>query len=311
MSRRPPTDTFTRFTSNTPHASQNPASSFTPSSPSSIRGPIPPGPDGETPAQKVERLRAMARAQRVNQQLSGTEKMLDRGRMIADRMHRFTTYSLLGLTGASAVFAVYGLFSLLGHTRRQKRAWIDREMNRLQEAQQAFLRGDADAEQLHLLEQERAGEEIAARARQEKEKKKSESMWARMKGMIGKGAAVGDMGSETQAEAEAREMRRGGREKILENAWLEGEVRPAAVAESGIEGVGIDSKGRPVPANKMERVVRKVEDERRTGEDEVIARTSITGGPLDVLAGNVASAVKPSQSNNGWLSWIRGGGSQG
>ena len=310
MSRRPPSDAFTRFTSNNSHAAQKPTSFAypLPKASASAAGPRPsPGGNGETPKEKVARLRALARSQKEGQ-LSGVDKAISGGRRWADVAHRVTTYTLLGLTGISAVVGVYSLFSLITHSRRQKRAFIDREMGRLQDAQQAFLRGDASAEQLHLLEQERAGEDLIAKAAAEKSQKKSEGVWARLKGAVGQGAAAGDLGTETQKEAEARESRRGGKGRLLEEAWAETELRPVAVTPSGIEGVGYDEKGRPVPANKMQRVARKVGKQRRTGEDEVKARTGIQAGPLDVLASNVASNVTPSNSSNSWLSWVRGSG---
>jgi len=302
MSRRPPSDAFTRFTSTTPHASQKPASSFSyqplSGQPSSRRAsPVSfgtSGPDGETPAQKVARLRAAARAAKERAAMSPMDRIIDRGRSIADHLHRITTYGLIGLAGISTVIAVYGVTSLITYNRRQKRAWIDREMEKLQNARQAFLRGNATAEQLHLLEQERAGDEMAANAKRERERKKSEGYWAQLKGLVGKGAAVGEMGREEPAEIEARKVRRGVREKLLDDGWIEGEVRPVAVAPSGIQGVGLDAKGRPVPANKMERVVRNV-------EGEVTASTGgVTGGPLDVVA-NAATA-----ESRGWSSWFWG-----
>lgn len=304
MSRRPPSDTFTRFTSHNPSAAQNPTSFTSSQSPASAGGSRPPA-DTETPQQKVARLRALAKAQKEGQ-LSGVDRVVAGGRRWADIAHRTTTYGLLGLTGLSAVIGLYSLVSLVTYSRRQKRAFIEKEMDRLHGAQQAFLRGEADAEQLHLLEQERAGEEMAVKAKAEKTKKASEGVWARMKGMVGRGAAAGEMGTETQAEAEARELRRNSRERLLQDGWVEGELKPVAVAQSEIEGVGYDEKGRPVPVNKVQRVSRKV-SERRT--DEAVQESIVaTGGSLDVLADNVASTVNPNSSNS-WLSWIRGSGS--
>ena len=219
-------------------------------------------------------------------------------------MHRATTYGLFGLAGLSAAVAMYGLVGLVSHSRRQKRAWIEREMGRLDAAQQAFLRGEADAEQLHLLEQERAGEEMVDQRKREKEKKKTEGIWSKVKAFAGTGAAVGDMGAETAEEAKVREMMSRGRERVLQGSFVDGEVRQAAVEKTNIEGVGLDSKGRPVPLTKMERVVRKAEPEKNI---EVIDRRPRRAGPLDVMAANISEAVAPS--NSGWLSWLRGSSS--
>ena len=88
----------TRFTSTTPHASAKPPLSFRPniqsSSPTSKRT----GPAGETPLEKVKRLRAAANAAR-EAQVTTVDRIILRGRVWADRLHRITTLGLIGLTG--------------------------------------------------------------------------------------------------------------------------------------------------------------------------------------------------------------------
>jgi Cytochrome oxidase c assembly len=305
MSQKRPSDTFTRFTANSPHAAQKAPSSFSSNQPpnptvaaaTSSRRVHPRGPDGETPAEKVARLRMQSRAEKINASMSPVDRFLVRGRRWADNMHRVTTYGLLGLAALCSVTAIYGVLSLSAHTRTQKRAFVDRELNRLLEAQQAFLRGEANAEQLHLLEMERAGDDIEAQHQRQKELKKTDGVWAKVKGFAGIGAATGDMGPETPEEARVREMRHRGRERVLEQAFVEGEIRPAAVQQTNIEGVGLDSKGRPVPLTKMERVPvgERKRDQMAASADEVVSAR--IPGPLDVLAGNIAGAVSPSKSS--------------
>lgn len=92
----------TRFTSTTPHASAKPPSA----SRLPARG-IPlkkPGPPGETPQEKVKRLRAAADRAR-DAQVSQFDKILVRGRVWADRAHRFTALSLIGITG-TLIFSI-------------------------------------------------------------------------------------------------------------------------------------------------------------------------------------------------------------
>lgn len=257
----------------------------------------------------MARLRAAARLAKERGNASGVDRLLHHGRRWADNLHRVTTYALIAFTGVSTVVAVYGVTSLVAHNRRQKRAWIEREMNRLGEAQAAFLRGEATAEQLHLLEQERAGEEMALQHKRAVEAKKAESYWTRFKGVIGATAAKGEMGSETEQQRAAREARlqaKARQSAVSDGSYVEGEVVPVAmpVASSGIKGVGVDSKGRPVPQDRVEYVSGKIEQERRSGEKEVVARTGLTGGPLDVMAGNVVDAAKGGEK--GWWSWVTG-----
>jgi len=267
------------------------------------------GPAGETPSEKVARLRAAARQAKERGTLSGVDRFLVHGRRWADNVHRFTTYALIAFTGVSTVVAVYGITSLVAHNRRQKRAWIEREMDRLGQAQQAFLRGDATAEQLHLLEQERAGEELALQHKRAVEAKKSESYWSRVKGLVGATAAKGEMGTETEQEKVARLARSAarGRQSVRDDSYIEGEVQPVAmaVAPSGIKGVGVDSKGRPVPQDRVEYVASsQIEEQRRSGDKEAVARTGVKGGELDVLAGNVAEAA--TGGGKSWWNWVRG-----
>jgi hypothetical protein len=109
MSRRPPSDNFTRFTSTSPHASSKPpaASTFSYQPPTSRNQAPANSPfnaasrSNETPQEKVARLRAAARAAKVKQSMSLVDRMLDRGRVWADISHRVVTYGLIGFTGKS------------------------------------------------------------------------------------------------------------------------------------------------------------------------------------------------------------------
>ena len=101
----------TRFTATSPHAYMKPSiprskqasSSFTPSRtiPKPLKvHPLGPKPDipAETPAQKVARLRAQHVAKRASE-LTTWDKVVVRGRTMADVAHRITVMSLIGLTG--------------------------------------------------------------------------------------------------------------------------------------------------------------------------------------------------------------------
>ena len=212
----------------------------------------------------------------------------------ADRLHGFVTSphpaveaisteaQLTSPTGIATVISVWGLGSLITHNRRQKRAWIEREMQRLADAQTAFLRGEATAEQLYLLEQERAGEEITKKTAVEKRRRKEAGMWGRLKETVG--ITSGDMGREREQPKPSVQ----GGERLLEEGWVNDGSTMADKAGSG-------------------NVMQAVPDSQRNGEQEVMARTGIRGGPLDVLASNVATAVTP-KSTSDWMSWMRGSG---
>ncbi|KAK5105283.1 hypothetical protein LTS08_001558 [Lithohypha guttulata] len=306
MSRKPPTDTFTRFTSTTPSFSSSP--SFNSSPPSLKQNkptprpsqPSQPAPASETPQQRVARLRAAHLAKRAAE-LSTSDRILARGRRVADVLHRGTTYTLLGFSAVASVVAAYGLISLISHNRTQKRAWIEREMDRLEAARSAFLAGTADAEQLHLLEQERAGEELKQNYQKEKQRRKEEGYFTSVKNMFRSSAAAGDMGAEPTQQTLAergqslRESERRFQEdqaKAQQNQRFtrgdtEVELQRAAVSGSSIPGVGLDEKGRPVPLNKMQQVPVKQSPivDAIQGQGQVRRP-----GQLDMLADNISSS---------------------
>lgn len=303
MSRKPANDRFTRFTSTTPSASSSkPPTSFNSSQPT--QNPQQPSPSStETPQERVARLRAEHLRKRAAE-FSNTDRVLASGRRVADVLHRGATYTLLGFSALATVFAAYGLVSLVSHNRTQKRAWIEREMDRLESARAAFLKGTADAEQLHLLEQERAGEEIRNKYEEDKKRRKQEGWFSNVKKMFRSGAQAGDMGA-NPSEPTLRERA----ERLREAEFAEpqqmrtiqtnsGEVtmRPAAVAETSVPGVGLDEKGRPVPLGKVERVT----TERESPILAAVQAGTRRPGELDVLAQNATSA------SSNWLSSVFG-----
>jgi hypothetical protein len=195
--------------------------------------------------------------------------------------------------GIATVIALYAMTDLILHNRRQKRAWIDRELQKLYDAQQAFVRGDPTPEQLHLLQQERAGDEMVEKIKREKERKKRESWWRRGKAAIGLGPkAAGEGEGDDEARYGKVESRAEGPEVVLGKRLLEEE-----------RWVGDKKDGKSV----LEAVKNMVDNRRRTGEKELERIHGTQGGPLDVLAGNVTSAVKVQTSGrSSWFDWGRG-----
>lgn len=188
-------------------------------------------------------------------------------------------------------------------------------MDRLDDARRAFLAGTANAEQLHLLEQERAGEILRAKYEDEKKKNKEAGYFGKLKSYFTSTTGKGDLGVEepkrerlerlpeelgqtpvqntaSPASSESRGT------KMVRMGDTEVAFRPVAVQDSAIKGVGLDEKGRPVPANKMERVP-------ITADREVVKEIrQLKGGPLDVLAGN--AVVETKQAGQSWWGWING-----
>lgn len=203
---------------------------------------------------------------------------------------------------------------LILHNRRQKRAWIDRELQRLHDARQAFLRGDPTPEQLHLLQQERAGDELLEKAAKEKERKKRESLWGRGKAALGFEFASETSTKEGKGKGEGKEEdeARYGKVKVKAQEAQEGEIKvlPGERLLDEEQWRRDDGKTGSVTAAVKD----MVDEKRRSAEKElehISPATARLGGPLDVLANNVSGAVKGQNHTAGgssWLDWGRGEG---
>ena len=99
----------TRFTATSPHANSNPLPAASRVYPRNGSRPLPraslpqasrsPGPPGETPKEKVAWLRAEWRAKNIPKPPLW-DRIVVRGRDIADTAHQWTVLGILGFTGA-------------------------------------------------------------------------------------------------------------------------------------------------------------------------------------------------------------------
>ncbi|KAF2458058.1 hypothetical protein BDY21DRAFT_256950, partial [Lineolata rhizophorae] len=172
----------TRFTSTGPYAGSKFAGSQFAGRSTIVRLPEDGGkvPEGETPAQKIARLRAMADKQKMlRNEMSTFDKVILRGRVWADRAHRFTVYCLLGLGGMAVVLGAVSIVDMAIYSR-QKRLEYDQAnklayQTALHNAIAAKEAGVASEEALELI---RHDAEVAAA---EKEFQEQPSLWARTK----------------------------------------------------------------------------------------------------------------------------------
>ncbi|KAG5301758.1 hypothetical protein I7I48_01882 [Histoplasma ohiense] len=159
----------TRFTATGPYASSKMSIVNTgtlkwtgaKSSTSKTTGPFA-GPEGskqETPKQKVERLRAEARAARYSKAFTPMDRIMSKGRIWADRAHKITVYTLITASGIAAALTIYSATSLIIYNRRQRQLWIDKELQKLLDARKAYVAGNPTPDQLLLLEKEKQAEE--------------------------------------------------------------------------------------------------------------------------------------------------------
>ncbi|KAL2784857.1 cytochrome oxidase c assembly-domain-containing protein [Aspergillus keveii] len=181
----------TRFTATGPYASAKPSASspyklpdFLAKSDSNPQnngsGNGPSGGRQETPKEKVERLRAQARAARLKQSTSRADQMIDFGRRFANKAHKGMVYTLITASGICGALTVYSMISLTLYNRRQRALWIEKEMQTLKDAQTAYVNGTASTEQLELLKKEKIGEIV----KQKREEEKAKRPWNQFKAYI-------------------------------------------------------------------------------------------------------------------------------
>ncbi|OJZ80767.1 hypothetical protein ASPFODRAFT_212510 [Aspergillus luchuensis CBS 106.47] len=134
----------------------------------------------ESPKEKVERLRAQARAARLAQSTSRVDQMIEVGRRFANKAHKTMVYTLIAASGVCGALTVYSVISLTLYNRRQRALWVEKEMQRLQDAKTAYAAGTANTEQLELLKNEKIGEIF----QQKKEEAKAQRPWNQVKNFI-------------------------------------------------------------------------------------------------------------------------------
>jgi len=163
----------TRFTATGPHASAK----ITPSSSSRPANALPPkktGPVGETPQQKVRRLRAAANAAR-DAQVSTFDKVILRGRVWADRAHRATAYTLIGITFIAGGVTVYALGDMMIYNRRKRAEFFTEQKAKheaaVHDAKLAIDHGVATEAQLEFIAREEAEDARLAKIKEAKAKR--------------------------------------------------------------------------------------------------------------------------------------------
>ncbi|KAM5449638.1 hypothetical protein MaudCBS49596_004759 [Microsporum audouinii] len=200
----------TRFTATGPYAYSKSSMSSPPSSKWSglkVRSSQPSQSPGqgaqETPREKVERLRAQARANRIAKSFSPMDRIVNSGRTWADRFHRAAVFSLIAASGIAGVLTVYSMTSLIMHNRRQRDLFIEKELETLLEARKAYVAGTATEQQIELLRKEKAADE-EKRARDELKK---QTMFYKARSWLFDGpGAVKATSSDAESPAQSSEI---------------------------------------------------------------------------------------------------------
>ena len=274
---RSPTDA-TRFTATGPYASSSPGFSSNPSPAASSGSQLSFGgsaPDGETAQQKIARLRAAAALARQGKE-SGFDRVVRVGRLWADRAHRFTAVSLIGLTVISGMVATAGITDMILHNRRRRAEFFAEQRAKtardLAVAKAAREQGTVTEDQILLINRERVAAEAEAAKRNRPGVFKRTTKWL-FSGLSSEEQKGGRLGTGTASPA-------------------------AALQSTKVELLGeIEDRG------VLQAVEEKVAAKRRQGErvEEVLTPP---GGPLDRQAQVALDTM--SSASRGWTSWITG-----
>ncbi|KJR87750.1 uncharacterized protein SPSK_07621 [Sporothrix schenckii 1099-18] len=131
-----------------------------PGGPRGPRGPSPAGGAaapvaGETPEQKVARLRAAHQAAK-NAKVSQLDRVIGGTRRVFDNAHRFTIVGLIGFTAIAGLLTAYTTVDMLRFNSRRKKefqaAQQQMDADSLAAARLAFMRGDATPAQAAMVE---------------------------------------------------------------------------------------------------------------------------------------------------------------
>ncbi|GKT65556.1 hypothetical protein ColTof4_03678 [Colletotrichum tofieldiae] len=153
----------TRFTSTTPHAaSKNSPTSTTASTTSAAASRTPQPPKipgrqpGESPEERVRRLRAAHEAARAAQ-TSSVDRVIGGSRRFFDFAHKFT---VLGLVGFSGLVSVYSVYDMVTYNKQRRNDFVEAqrkmEEDSLASARIAFINGTATDAQVTLVEEANA-----------------------------------------------------------------------------------------------------------------------------------------------------------
>ncbi|KAF8867073.1 hypothetical protein BDZ45DRAFT_682606 [Acephala macrosclerotiorum] len=278
----------TRFTSTTPYASAKPPPSA--ANLQSKRAPPPPkskGPVGETPQEKIRRLRAAADRAR-DAQVSTFDKIVVRGRVWADRAHRFTALTLIGATFVAGGVTVYTFWDMIVYNRK-KRAQFYQEQKALHQsaiynARQSIAAGTATEQEINFIKME---DDYQAKFEEERRRKAAPGPIGKAKNWLFSGLT-----KEEEGEDVGSSERRLGYEALSEEDDSLGERESDIVR-------AIEEKKIAITENAKHAFAQERELEK-------------TGGPLDRLGtaaerpAAVPASVEGQPKAKSWSSWIMG-----
>ncbi|KAE8453779.1 hypothetical protein EG329_009291 [Mollisiaceae sp. DMI_Dod_QoI] len=277
----------TRFTSTTPYASAKPP----PSAANLQSKRAPPqqkskGPVGETPQEKIKRLRAAADRAR-DSQITTFDKLITRGRVWADIAHRFTALSLIGATIIAGGVTVYTFSDMIAYNRKKRAQFYEEQkalhQSAIHNARQAIEEGSATEAQINFINME---DEHQAMTEAAKRKMAESGLIRRAKNWLFSG-----LKNEEEGEDVGSSERRLGYEALSEEDDNMGERESDIIRAIEEKKLAIADKAKHAFAQERE--------------------LERTGGPLDRVgtAAEKPAAVPKAEGqpeSKSWSSWIMG-----
>lgn len=175
------------------------ATRFTPTGPHAFTRSAAPGSAAgeETPQERVARLREAARRAKVEKAAGSTfDRLVDRGRVWADRAHRATAVGLIGATILCGGVTIYAFTDMIIYNRRRKAEYS--EQLKLQRAQLDSVAAPREAEEVPTV-----AVPSEPQARQE-----IKGPWEKLKGWAMSGMTPAGQEYKTRFEKEEVERRK-------------------------------------------------------------------------------------------------------
>jgi hypothetical protein len=162
------------------------------------------------------------------------------------------------------------------YNRRQRNLWLDRQLQDLQAAREAYAANTATAEQLEILRNEKAGE-IEKRIRDEA---REQRLWNRAKRYLFDGLKKEDVPTESSVvSTSTSELRPAGKVGVMDA------LNNAKRAETAAAAASLSSSSSSSPSSSSSSSIPQP-------------------GPLDILAANAETTAE--QSARSWRGWIWG-----
>ncbi|EPE07374.1 hypothetical protein F503_08025 [Ophiostoma piceae UAMH 11346] len=255
---------------------------------------------GETPEQKVARLRAAHHAAK-NAKVSQLDRVISGSRRLFDSAHRFTIIGLISFTAIAGVLTAYTAVDMMRYNKQRKAEFLEAQkqmdVDSLEAARLAFMRGDASPAQTALVEASRRAQKDG---QESSEFFKVPSLLGAPKPAEGEAAAAAVSAAAAAPVAPAAPAATGWFGRKLATSE-EGSTPGSSQQRLGYESLCEEDDSQGLRQSDL---VRAVEDKALSALERERANQR-GGGPLDRigLEGQSRQGVAPAGGKSWWKFW--------